>query len=57
MVLANHSDAAYLNFSKDRSQSGAHIIFSEEVPVPRYNFPDLTIAKIINCVISPTSKS
>ena len=52
MVLSAHSDAAYLNVSKARSRAGAHIILSEDVPVPKYNGPVVTIAKIIKCVMS-----
>ena len=37
MVLSGHSDAAYLDFSKARSRAGAHIMLSEDVPVPKYN--------------------
>ena len=33
IVLPAHSDAAYLNVSKARSRSGAHIMQSEDVPV------------------------
>ena len=57
MVLAGHSDTAYLNVSKNRSQAGAHIMLSEDVPVPRYNGPVLTIAKIIKCVMSSAAES
>ena len=34
MVLAAHSNAAYLNVTKSRSRAGAYIILSEDVPVP-----------------------
>ena len=52
MVLSSHSDVAYLNVSKDRSQTEAHIMFSLDVPVPIYNEPFLTISQIIKFVIS-----
>ena len=47
MILAAHSDAAYLNVSKARSRGGAHIMLSEDIPVPTFNGPVLTISQII----------
>ena len=52
MVLSAHSNAAYQIASKARSRAGAHIMLSEDVPVPKYNGPVLTIAQIIKGVIS-----
>ena len=57
MRLIDHYDAAYLNFSKARSRSGAHISLSEEDPKPRYNGPIMTIAQIINFVMSSAPES
>ena len=57
MILSAHSDAAYLNVSKARSRAGAHKMFSEDVLVPKYNRPVLTIAQIIKCVMSSTAES
>ena len=57
MVLSGHSDAEYLNGSKARRRAGAHIIFSEDVPIPSYNGPVLTISKIIKCVMSSAAES
>ena len=57
MVLSAHSDAAYLNVSKARSRAGAHIILSEDVPVPKYNGPVITIAQIIKCVMSSAAEA
>ena len=57
MVLSYHSDAAYLNVRKARSRAGAHIMLYEDVSVPKYNGPVLTIAKIIKCVMSSAAKS
>ena len=57
MVLSGPYDAAYLNVSLVRSRAGAHIMLSEDVPVPRYNRPILTIAKIIKCVMSSFAKA
>ena len=44
IILSAHSDAAYLSVSKARSRAGAHIMLSEDVPVPSYNGPVLTVA-------------
>ena len=57
MVLSAHSDAAYLNVSKARSRAGAHIMFYEDIPVPKYNRPVLTIAQIIKCVMSSDAEA
>ena len=57
MVLSAHSDATYLNVSKARSRAGAHLMLSEDVPVPRYNGPVLIIAQIIKCVMSSAAES
>ena len=56
MVLAGHSDADYLNYSKACSRSGAHIMIYEDVPVPNINGPVLTISQVIKFVMSPTSE-
>ena len=52
MVLAAHSNAAYLNVTKARCRAGTNIMLSEDIPVPTYNGPILTIANIIRNVIS-----
>jgi hypothetical protein len=57
MVLSAHSDAAYLNVSKARSRAGAHIMLSENVPVPSYNGPVLTVAQIIKSVMSSAAEA
>ena len=57
MILAAHSDAAYLNISKARSRAGAHIMLSEDVPVPNINGPILTIAQIIKFVMSSAAEA
>ena len=57
MVLAAHSDAAYLNVTKARSQAGAHIMLSENVPSPTYNGPVLTVAQIIKNVMSSAAEA
>eukprot|EP00804_Cyclotella_cryptica_P001438 CCRYP_003679-RA/>CCRYP_003679-RA protein AED:0.40 eAED:0.48 QI:0/0/0/1/0/0/2/0/357 len=57
MILSAHSDAAYLNVSKSRSRAGAHIMCSENAPVPSHNVPVLTIAQIIKFVTSSAAES
>ena len=49
IVLLAHSDAMYLNVSRARSRAGAHIMLLEDVPVPSYNGPVLTVAQIQVC--------
>ena len=57
MVLAGHSDAAYLNVSKARSRSGAHIMLYEDTNVPTSNGPVLNVAQIIKFVMSSAAKA
>ena len=57
MVPSGHSNAAYLNIRKDRSQAGAHIMISENVPVPNINGPVLTISQIIKFAMSSAAES
>ena len=57
MILAAHSDAAYLNVSFARSRAIAHIMLSEDTPVPSINAPILTIAKIIKNVTSSAAEA
>jgi hypothetical protein len=54
MILAAHSDAAY---SKARSRAGAHIMLSEDVPIPTFNGPVLTLSQIIKFVASSTTEA
>ena len=51
MIISAHSVAEYLNVIKARSRASAHIMLSEDVPVPSYNGPVLTIYQIIKCVM------
>ena len=51
MVMYAHSDPEYLNFRKARSRAGAHIMLSEDVPVPRYNETVLASDQIIKCLM------
>ena len=57
MVLAAHSDTAYLNVTTACSRAGAHIMLSDDVPAPSYNGPVLTIAHIIKNVMSSAAES
>ena len=52
MILSAHSNATYLNVPRARSRSGAHIMLSENTPVPSLNGPVLIIAQIIKNVMS-----
>jgi hypothetical protein len=57
MILAAHSDAAYLNISKARSRAGAHIMCSKNDPIPSHNGPVLTISQIIKFVMSSAAEA
>ena len=57
MVLAAHSDAGFHNESRGRRRSGAHVFLVEDEPVPIRNGPILTIALIINFVMSSSSEA
>ena len=57
MILAAHSDAAYFNVSRACSRAGAHIMLSEETPVPSINGPILTFAQIIKNVMSSAAEA
>jgi hypothetical protein len=57
MILAAHSDAAYLNIGKARSQAGVHIMCSENDPIPSHNGPVLTISQIIKFVMSSIAEA
>ena len=57
MIMSAQSDAAYLNVRKARSWAGAHIMLSEDVPIPSYNGLILTISQIIKCVMSSAAEA
>ena len=57
MILSTHSDAAYINVPRAHSRAGAHIILSENTPVPSLNGPVLTIAQIIKNVMSSAAEA
>eukprot|EP00804_Cyclotella_cryptica_P010879 CCRYP_008805-RA/>CCRYP_008805-RA protein AED:0.45 eAED:0.45 QI:0/-1/0/1/-1/1/1/0/127 len=57
MILGAHADAAYLNVNKSRSRAGAHIMCTENDPIPSPNGPILTIAQIIKFVMSSAAEA
>ena len=57
MILSAHSDAGSANETKSRSQAGAHIFFSENDSIPRWNGPLLTIAQIMRYVVSSAAEA
>ena len=57
MILSDHADASYLNVSKSRSRVSAHIMLTENYPVPHYNGPILTIAQIVKYVMSSAAEA
>ena len=57
MILAVHSDAGYLNESKACSRAGGHFFLSSDVQHPPNNGAILTIAQIIDAVMSSTAEA
>jgi hypothetical protein len=57
MVLAIHSDAVYLSKPKARSQAGGHFFMSSNTNDPSNNGAVLTIAQIIQSVMSSAAKA
>ena len=57
MVLAAHSYTAYINETRARSCAGSHIFYSKNYPIPRNNGPVLSLAQIINMVMSSASEA
>ena len=57
MILAAHADARFLNESRARSRSGAHIFLSENEPRPKLNGPVLTIAQIVKTVMDSAEEA
>jgi hypothetical protein len=57
MILAIHSDAGYLNESKARSRAGGHFFLSSDVQNPPNNGAVLTIAQIIDAVMSSAAEA
>ncbi len=57
MILCAHSDAGFLNESRARSCTGAHIYLSENEPFLRFNGAVLSITQIIKFVMASAAKS
>jgi hypothetical protein len=57
MVLAIHSDAGCLNESKVRSRAGGHFFMSSNLQNPQNNGAVLTIAQIIDVVMSSAAEA
>ncbi len=57
MILAAHSNAAYLNVSQSCSCAGAHIMCSNNDPILSHNGPVLTISQIIKFITSLATES
>ena len=57
MILAEQSDASYLNKRLSRSHAESHIFLSENDSPPTFNVPVLTIAIIIKFFMSSAVES
>ena len=57
MILTAHSNAGFNNETKQRSRAGSHIFLSENEPIPRWNGPILTIAKMMKYVLSSVTEA
>ena len=57
LILATHSNAAYLNENRACIRAGAHIFCSDNDPIPRDNVPILSLEQIINVVMSSASEA
>ena len=57
IILAAHSDAAYLNETCSRSRARLHIFYSYNDPIPRDNGPIMSLSQIINVVMSSASEA
>ena len=57
MILAAHTDAGFLDESRDINIAGAHIFLSENEPKPKLNGPILTIAQIIKKLIASAAEA
>ena len=57
MILAIHSDAGYLNEIKSPSRTGGHFFLSSDVQNPPNNGVILTIAQIIDAVMSSAAEA
>ena len=57
MILEAHADAGFLNESRARSRTDAHIFLSENETKPKLSGPVLTIAQIIKTVIESAAEA
>ncbi len=57
MVLVGHSNVSYLSKSKTRRQAGRHIFMSNNTAKPPNNGAIITIAQIIEAVMSSAAKA
>ena len=57
MILVAHSDAGFHNESKGRSRVGAHIFFSKDDSISRWNGPALSIAQVIKFVMTSAAEA
>ena len=57
MILDARSNASYLNETWILCRSGVHIFCPENDPIPRDNGPILSLAQIINMVMSSASEA
>ena len=57
MILAAHYDAGFHNKPKGCSRAGGHIFLCEDDPIPRWNDPIQTVAKIIKFVLTSAAEA
>jgi hypothetical protein len=57
MVLAGHSNASYLSESKARGRAGGHFFMSTDMAQPPNNGAVLTIAQIIQAVMTSAAEA
>ena len=57
MILSAHSNTVYINVPCPCSRAGAHIMLSENTPVPSINRPVLKISQIIKNVMSSATEA
>ena len=57
ILFCAHSDAGLHNESRGRSRAGAHIFQAEDEPIPKWNGPVLTIARIMKFVMASASEA
>ena len=57
MVLDGSSDADFNKKTKARIRAAAHIFLSENELIPQWNGPIITIAQIMNYVVSSAAEA